>query len=337
MMRGKTIGLFGPIFVLSMLSLQQEVRAAPPYYEGKRVTIVVGTEPGGGYDRTGRLIAKYLPKYLPGNPTVIVENMPGAGHMIAANYIYNVAKPDGLTLGTYNRGLPFAQLTKADGVRFDMRKYSWIGSASVDPTLFLVRSDLPYKTVDDLRKVKEAIPVGSEGLGTSGHQFSLLLMEFAKLRMKMIVYPSGAASRLAIERKEVDARSGSYSSEKNLIDRGLIRPMIRGRVSVPEIEKLPMNEDLTSDPKGKVIMAMLSSVDLIGRPFMAPPGTPAEVMKILREAFSKETKDPELQAEARKLMMSVEDVPADQCLKTLDYLFNQPEEIVKEFSKYVKF
>lgn len=335
-MKWKMTGLTMAIFLFSMLFSQQELRAAP-YYEGKKVTIIVGTEPGGGYDRTARLMAKYLPKYLPGNPTVIVENMPGAGHIIAANHIYNVAKPDGLTIGTYNRGLPFAQLTKAEGVRFDMRKYSWIGSVAIEPTAFFIRADLPYKTVDDLRRAKDPIPVASEGLGTTGHQFPILLNEFAGLNFKIITYPSGSASRLAIERKEADGRAGSYSSEKPFVDRGVFRPMIRGRVSEPEIEKLPVNEDLTKDPKGKIIMAMLSSVDLIGRPFMTPPGTPAEVLKILNDAFARATKDPELRADAKKVMMTVEYVPADECMKTLDYLFNQPEEIVKEFSKYIKF
>ena len=131
-MKWKTTCLTMALFLFSMLFSQQDLCAAP-YYEGKVLRVIVGTEPGGGYDRTGRLMAKYLPRYLPGKPTVIVENMPGAGHIIAANHIYNVAKPDGLTIGTYNRGLPFAQLTKAQGVRFDMRKYSWIGSVSVDP------------------------------------------------------------------------------------------------------------------------------------------------------------------------------------------------------------
>ncbi|OGP67274.1 MAG: hypothetical protein A2170_07970 [Deltaproteobacteria bacterium RBG_13_53_10] len=335
-MKWKMTCLTMALFLFSMLFSQQELRAAP-YYEGKMLKVIVGTQPGGGYDRTGRLMAKYLPKYIPGKPTAIVENMPGAGHIIAANHIYNVAKPDGMTIATYNRGLPFAQLTKAEGVRFDIKKYSWIGSVAVEPTAFFIRADLPYKTVDDLRRAKDPIPVASEGLGTTGHQFPLLLIEFAKLNLKIIVYPSGAASRLAIERKEADGRAGSYSSEKPFVDRGVFRPMIRGRVSEPEIDKLPVNEDLTNDPKGKIIMAMLASVDLIGRPFMAPPGTPAEVMKILRDAFAKATKDPELQAEAKKFQMAVEYVPAEECMKTLDYLFNQPEDIVKEFSKYITF
>ena len=335
-MKRKVLCLFASFFVLAVFISPEELLSAP-YFEGKRITLVVGTNPGGGYDNTARIIAKNLGKYIPGNPTIIIENMPGAGHMIAANYIYNIAKPDGLTIGTYNRGLPFAQITKVEGVRFDIRKYSWIGSVTTEPTVFLIRSDLPYKTVDDLRKIKDPIAVATEGLGTSGHQFPILLKEFVGLNLKLVVYPSGSDSRLAIERKEADGRAGSYSSEKRYVDRGLFLPLIRGRVSLPEIDRLPVNEDLTTDKKGKTIMAMLASVDGIARPFMCPPGTPANVMSILRDAFAKVTKDPELNEDAKKLMMTIEYTPADECLKVLNYLLNQPEDILKEFGKYITF
>ncbi len=335
-MKTRALCLFVSFFVLVVFISHEELFAAP-YFEGKRITLVVGTNPGGGYDNTARIIAKHLPKHIPGNPTIIIENMPGAGHMIAANYIYNLAKPDGLTIGTYNRGLPFAQITKVEGVRFDIRKYSWIGSVAAEPTVFFIRSDLPYKTVDDLRKAKDPIAVATEGLGTSGHQFPILLKEFVGLNLKLVVYPSGSDSRLAIERKEADGRAGSYSSEKRYVDRGVFLPLIRGRVSLPEIDRLPVNEDLTTDKKGKTIMAMLASVDGIARPFMAPPGTPGNVMNILRDAFSKVTGDPDLREDAKKLMMTIEYTPADECLKVLNYLLNQPEDILKEFGKYITF
>jgi len=336
-MKKKTLKTLSLLFCFAViLSFTISEGWAAPYYEGKRITLVVGTNPGGGYDQTARFVAKYLPRYIPGKPTMIVENMPGAAHMIAANYIYNQAKRDGFTIGTFNRGLPFGQLTKGEGVRFDFRKYSWIGSPTVDPTVFFIRSDLPIKSVDDLKKAKE-IPVGTEGLGTSGHQFPLLLKEFVGINFKLVVYASGADSRLAIERKEVDGRAGSYSSEKRYVDRGLFRPLIRGRVSLPELDKLVLNEDLTADPKGKTIMGMLSSVDRIARPFVAPPGVPGEVMNILREALAKITEDPEANAEAKKLSMDLDYASPAECAKVLDFLFGQPEDIIKEFAKFITY
>ncbi len=142
---------------------------------------------------------------------------------------------------------------------------------------------------------------------------------------------------LAIERKEVDGRGGSYSSLKPFIERGLVRPIIRGRVSEPGIENLPVNEDLTTDPKGKTIMAMLASADGIGRPYVVPPETPADIMNILRDAFAKVAKDPELQEDAKKNRMEVSYTSGDECLKVLNYLLNQPSDIVQEFGKYIKF
>lgn len=328
--------LFAGFFFVTMLFAPVKLMAAP-YYEGKVVRIIVGFGPGGGYDRIARLLAKHLPKYIPGKPSIVVENMEGASSMIAANHIYNIAKADGLTIGTFNRGIPFAQLTKVDGVKFDVTKYSWIGSAAVEASVLTVRADLPYKTFDDLRKAKGPIHLGSMGPGSSDAQFLVLLKEFAGLDLKQIVYPSSADAMLAVERKEVDGRAGSYSSLKPFIERGLVRPLIRGRVSEQGIENLPVNEDVTTDPKGKAIMAMLSAADRIGRPYVTPPGTPENVMNILRDAFSKVTKDPELQAEAKKNRMELEYISGEETLKVLNSLLNQPDDIVKEFGKYIKF
>jgi len=308
-----------------------------PYYEGKTIRIVVGFGPGGGYDRMARLMAKHLPKYIPGKPTILVENMVGASSIISANHVYNVAKPDGLTLGAFNRGIPFAQLLKTEGVRFDINKFSWVGSAAVEASVLTIRSDLSYKTFNDLKMVKEPIPLAGMGPGSSDHQFVVLLKEFAGFNTKLITYPSSADAMLAIERKEVDGRAGSYSSLKPFIERGLVRPIVRGSVSEAGIENLPVNEDLTTDPKGKTIMAMLASADRIGRPYVASPGTSPDVMNILRDAFAKVSKDPEAKAEAKKVMMDIVYIPAEETIKTLTYLMNQPEDIVKEFGKYIKF
>ena len=331
----KQILLFN--FILYAILFLPGKLPAAPYYEKKVLRIIVGFSPGGGYDRLARLLAKHLPKYIPGKPSIIIENMPGATSIIATNHLYNIAKPDGLIIGSYERGLPIAQLLKAEGVKFDLTKFSWVGSMSSEATALYLRTDLPYKTFDDLLKAKEPIMVGYTGpADTSGH-FPLLLREFLGVNLKLITYIATPEIMLAIERKEVDGRAGSYSSQKPYIERGLTRAFIRGRVSEPAVENLPVDEDLCSDKNGKTIMAMRSAPDRIGRPFVAPPGTPNEAINILRDAFAKVAKDPELQGESKKIMMTVEYTPADECLKVLHYVFNQPEAVVKEFSKYIKF
>jgi tripartite-type tricarboxylate transporter receptor subunit TctC len=329
--------LFLIFFILAVIIFPTGDLCAAPYYQGKTITIIVGTNPGGGYDSTGRIVAKYLPKYIPGNPTVIIQNMPGAGHIIAANYIYNISKPDGMTIGTFNRGLPFAQLSKTAGVKFDMRKYVWIGSMTVDPQVLVIRTELPYRTADDLKKAKMPLICASEGLGTTGYQFPLLLKELAGFNIKIINYLSGADSRLALERKEADARASSYSTIKPYLDRGSLRPILRGQVAIPEIKNLPIDQDYVTDKKAKVIMSMLSSVDGMSRPFVLPPRTPANIAGILNDAFARMAKDRALQEDGRKMNMDIEFTPAAECLKIVNFSINQPEEIIKEFNKYVGF
>ena len=307
------------------------------YYEGKILTIVVGYKPGGGYDRYARLYAKHLPKHIPGSPTIIIQNMPGANSIIAANHLYSVAKPDGLTIGTFNNALTTGQLTKVEGVKYDLMKFSWIGSAASDAVILTVRSDLPYKTFDDMRKAKEIV-IGTTGPGSSTHDFPSILKEFTGLNLKLVPgYSSSADVMLAIERKEVDGRAGSYDSIKPFIDRGLVRPVIRNRISAPGIENLPVDEELTKDPKGKAIMAINAAPTRIYRPYVAPPGTPADVMKILRDAFANASKNKELLAEAKKSKMTIDFAPAEEALKVVREVLGQPREMAQEIGKYIKF
>ena len=335
-MKRQVLYLSIAFFMLSLFVSSKGVLAAP-YFEGKRITFLVGVGPGGGYDRMARLFAKHLPKYIPGKPTIIVENMPGAASILAANQVYNIAKPDGLTIGVPQRGMPFAQLLKVEGVRFDVTKFSWVGSTAVEGTAFCLRTDLPYKTFEDIRKTKPQLMVGGTGPGESSTQFCVLVKEFLGVNMKMIFYPSSPDVMLAVERKEVDGRAGSYSALKPFIERGLVRPLLRGRVAEAGTENLPVDEDLATDKMGKTLMAMRSSVEFIGRPFVAPPGTPANIMNILRDGFAKAAKDPELIADAKKNMMEVQYTSAEECLKLVTFLANQPADIINEFSKYVKF
>ena len=310
---------------------------AAPYYEGKVLKILVGHEAGGGYDRYARVMAKHLPKHIPGKPTVLVENMPGASTIICANYLFNIAKPDGQTIGIFDRSLPFAQIFKAEGVKFDLLKYSWVGSVASEAMILVIRSDLPYKTIYDLQKTTETIYLATTGPAASAYQFPALAKAYLGLNIQFVIYPSSAADMLAIEKKEVWGKGGSYSSLSRYIDSGLVRPVLRSRVSDQGIENLPVDEDLANDKKAKTVMAMRSASDQIGRPFVAPPKTPPEIMAFLRDGFAKAAKDPELQAEATKMKLKIEYDPPEDCTKQISLILNQPEEIVKEFGKYIKF
>src|SRR5690348_857464 len=297
------------------------------YYAGKTITIVVGYKPGGGYDRTARMLARHLPKYIPGKPNIIVQNMPGANSIIAANHVYMVAKPDGLTIGTFNRNLPIAQLTHVDGVKYDMTKFQWIGSAASESTILAIRNDLPYKTIEDLKKIPADKPliIGATGPGANTYDFPLLLKELAGINLKIVSgYSSSSDIMLAVERKEADGRAGSLSSIQQFIDRKLVHPVVRSRAVEPGIENLPVDESLAPTPRAKAIMALRSAPEVVGRPYVMHPNTPPELVKTMREAFAKAIDDKDLKAEATKAKTELNYVPADEALKVMHEVLSQP-------------
>ena len=155
--------------MMIVLATQGLGRAQAPNFQGKTMTIVVGTGAGDLYDLYARAIALFMGKHLPGNPSIIVQNMPGAGHMIAANYVYNIAKPDGLTMGAINAGLYFEQLIGRPEVKFDWTKYNWIGNATKSPQVLYMRADSPFKTIEDVRNAKEPPKCGTTGLSNMGY------------------------------------------------------------------------------------------------------------------------------------------------------------------------
>jgi len=324
--------------LVAALGALPAVAAAQANFSGKTITIIVGYKPGGGYDATARMLARHLPQHLPGKPTVIVQNMPGGNSIIAANHVYNVAKPDGLTIGTFNRNLPIAQLTRVAGVKFDITKFAWIGSAANETTILAIRDDLPYKSFDDLRKAKEPVVIGSTGPGANTYDFPLLLKDLLGINLKIVSgYSSSADIMLAVERKEVDGRAGSYSSIQPFIDRKLVHPVIRARSSDKRLQQLPLDEDFAPNPRAKAIMALRSAPELIARPYVLPPATPADIVKTMRDAFDATIKDPATLAEAKKTQQDLEFTPGDEAEKILKEVLSQPKDIVDEFSKYIKF
>ena len=324
--------------VLGLIAALAAAPAVAQFYAGKTVTIVVGYKTGGGYDATARVLARHLPKHIPGKPNVIVQNMPGANSIIAANHVYAVVKPDGLTIGTFNRNLPIAQLTNVNGVKYDMTKFAWIGSAASECTVLAIRTDLPFKTFEDLRKSKQQIVIGATGPGANTYDFPLLLKEFLGANIKLVSgYQSSADIMLAIERKEVDGRAGSFTSIRPFIDRNLVRPVLRARATEPGVENLPIDEDLAPNARAKAIMALRSAPEIVGRPYVMHPNTPAEHLKTMRDAFAAAIKDPELVAESKKAKMDLEFVDGEFAVKVMKEVLSQPKDVVDEFSKYIKF
>jgi tripartite-type tricarboxylate transporter receptor subunit TctC len=263
--------------------------------------------------------------------------MPGAGHLLATNHVFNIAKPDGLTLLAANPNVGIAQLSKVEQARFDMRKFQWVGSSGADGVMFSIRPDLPYKSFDELKKSDRELVAGTTGPGSNAHDFPLLLKEFAGVKLKLVSgYPASSDVLLAIERKEVDAWSALGTTIKLAADRGAVRPLIRGRVATPGFENLPVDEDLATSSLGKALMGIRAIPLAVGRAFAVAPGTPADRVAILRDAFAKALKDLELQAEGNKAKISLQYISHEQVLKDFTGLLNQTPETLKEMGKYIK-
>ena len=306
------------------------------FYEGKTITVYIGAK-SGSLAIAAQIVAHHLGKYIPGKPTVILQHMPGAAHLLATNHVFNVAKPDGLTLLAANPNVAIAQLSKVEQVRFDVLKFQWVGSSGADGVALSIRADLPYKTFDELRKADRELVAGTTGPGSNAHDFPLLLKEFAGAKLKLVSgYPANSDVLLAVERKEVDSWSALATTIKLAADRGVVRPLVRGRVATPGFENLPVDEDLATSPLGKSLMGIKSIPQAIGRAFAAAPGTPADRLAMLREAFAKVAKDPEFLAEGKKAKIDFSFISHEQVLKDFNVLLNQTPETLKEMGKYIK-
>ena len=321
---------------LASTVLTGTVWAQANFYEGKTVTVLIGAK-SGSLEIAGQIVSHHLGKYLPGKPAVILQHMPGAAHLLATNNVFNVAKPDGLTILASNPNVAIAQLSKVEQVRFDVLKFQWLGSSGADGVMFSIRPDLPYKTIDELKKADKELIAGTTGPGSNAHDFPLLLKEFAGVKLKLVSgYPSNSDVLLAIERKEVDAWSALATTIKLAVDRGAVRPLVRGRVALAGFENLPIDEDLATSALGKSLMAIKSIPGAIGRAFAVAPGTSADRVAILRDAFAKAIKDPELIAEAKKAKIEMQFISPEQVLKDFKVLMNQTPETLKEMGKYIK-
>jgi tripartite-type tricarboxylate transporter receptor subunit TctC len=327
------------IFVSLLVTplMVSSARGQANFYEGKTVNIYIGAK-SGSLAVAAQIVAHHLGKYIPGKPAVVVQLMPGAAHLLATNHVFNIAKPDGLTLLAANPNVAIAQLSKVEQVRFDVRKFLWIGSSGADGVAFSIRADLPYKTFEELKKADKELVAGTTGPGSNAHDFPLLLKEFAGLNKLKLVsgYPANSDVLLALERKEVDSWSALASTVRPAMDRGAVRALVRGRVASPGFEDLPVDENLATSQLGKSLMGIKAIPMAIGRAFAAAPGTPADRLAILRDAFAKALKDPELQAEGEKAKIKLQLISDEQVQKDFNALMNQTPETLREMSKYIK-
>ncbi|MDK1374629.1 MULTISPECIES: tripartite tricarboxylate transporter substrate-binding protein [unclassified Sinorhizobium] len=297
------------------------------FFNGKTVNYIVATGPGGGYDTNGRLVAQFMQKYLPGS-TFVVQNMPGAGHLIGANYIY-ASEPDGLTFGTFNTGLIYGQLGGDPGIKFDLADMSWIGKVASDPRVIVVSKDSGIESYEQLKALKEPIRFASAGVGSASTIETTMLVNALHLPIQIVSGYNGSDDQLALRRGEVQGIIASRSSFQQFVDEGNGR--IIAQIGGSETD-VPQLASLVDDADAKKVIALVASQSNISRLTAGPNGIPEDRLKALRDAYNAATSDPEFLEKAKSLSLPVDPKVGDDVAVTVKAALDQTPEIV-EFLK----
>jgi tripartite-type tricarboxylate transporter receptor subunit TctC len=319
--------------------------AQTPYYAGKTITMIAGTKAGDVYDMYARHFAQFMPKHIPGQPNIIVQNMPGAGSMIAANFVYNVANPDGLTVGAIFPALYFDQVVGRKEVKYDWSKFVWLGSPVTSNHLLYMRADSPYKTIHDVVKASPAPKCGASGTSSTGYYIPKLLDEAIGTNFDVVLgYQSGQDIDLAVERNELVCRSFTLTAffarepfttwRKNKFVNVLMQT---GRRRDERLKDTPTIYELMDHYKtpqaGRNLATLVLAGGAFGRPYVMPPNTPAEQVKIIRDAFDKTLKDEAAIAEATKKKLEFDPSTSDELTALAKEVTSQSPDVVAKMKK----
>ena len=311
------------------------------FYKGKTVDLMVGYSAGGGYDVYARMIGRYIGKHIPGNPTVVVKNMEGAGSLRLANALYNALPKDGTVFGTVARGAAFDPLLGNKAAQFDASKFSWIGSANDEVSVCVAWHTAGITKIDDLYN-KELV-VGGTGPSADTDQFPRIVNGVLGTKMKIVTgYPGGNDVSLAMERGEVQGRCGwSWSSvvstRKDWYDSKKIDVLVQLALEKhPDLPDVPLILDLAKNEEQKKILTLVFARQALGRPYLAPPGVPADRVEALRKAFMDTMNDPEFKAEADKAQLEITPVAGDKVQQIVVEAYKVDPAIAKKTAELLK-
>ncbi len=302
--------------------------AQPRFFEGKTIRVVVGFTAGGGFDTYSRAIARHLGKHVPGRPAVIVENMPGAASLIAANHAYKVAKPDGLTIVNFHGNQLVGQLLGRDGIEFDARKFHWLGVPVRDNTVCALTQASGITTAEQWRAARTPVKLGGVGPGDTTHDTARVLQAAVGLPIQLVRgYRGTAEIRLASESGEVAGGCWQWESVKvtwrKALDAGEIAIVLQlTEKPLPELPQVPLALDLArTDEARQLLRAAVIVPTAISRLYALPPGTPADRVQTLRGAFGATLRDPEFLADARQAKLDVDPLGGEELERLVDELF----------------
>jgi tripartite-type tricarboxylate transporter receptor subunit TctC len=332
-----------PILVLAAVAACTPARAQDPaaFYRNKSIDLYIGYSVGGGYDQYARLLGLSMGKHIPGSPKIVAKNMPGAGSLKLANWLYAVAPKDGTAFGTIGRGIPMEPLLGGEGVQFDAQKFTWIGSANDEVSICAAWHTAGVTKIEDLY-TKDLI-VGGTGSGADTDVFPIAINKVFGTRFKVIAgYPGGNDITLAMERGEVAGRCGwSWSSIKSThlkwVKDGTIKLLMQLALAKhPDLPDVPLLTDLAKTEEQKQILELIFSRQVMGRPFLAPPGLPADRAAALQKAFMDTMKDPEFLAAAEKAQLEITPVSGPDIAALVKKVYATPPAIARKAAEAVR-
>ena len=331
------------VAVISLVLFAKPATAQESYYKGKTVRIIVGASAGGGYDTYSRTIARHIGKHIPGNPTFVVDNMPGAGFLISANYMYKIAKPDGLTIGHFIGGLFLQQLLEKPGIEFDARRFEYIGVPTQDNYALGISKAIGITSMDQWLSSKTVVKLGGVGVGSATDDIPKVLAATIGLPMQLVTGFKGTADvRLAFNSGEVQGVCNSLESFRatwrNELDSGnLVIVLQTVAKRHPEFPNVPLAiEYAKTDEAKRLINALVHSVGPTARPYVLPPKTLKEQVVTLRNAFMQTMKDPEFLAEAAKAKLDINPLDGAELERDVREVFNLDKVLVPKAKEILK-
>lgn len=324
---------------VGVTSTVAQANAVADFYKGKTLRVIVASSAGGGYDAYSRVLADHIVRFLPGSPSAVVQNMPGAGGLRAANFLYVRAPKDGTVFGHVQRTAPFHAIMGRPGAAFDPNKFNWIGSLNNEVTICVVRKGSKAKTFEDLKTT--VTHMGGSGIASDSETVPTFLNNMLGFKFKVISgYPGSTETALAVERKELDGMCGSYSSltsaQKRWFKPGkefvniLVQASTRKHAKIPHV---PLAKDLAANAKDKAVMELNDARLEMGRPFVAPPGVPQARVKALRVAFNKMVKDPKFVNAILKLGRELNPVTGEDVQALIARVTKADETVIKNLKQ----
>lgn len=329
--------------VICALLLTAATVHAQDFYQGKTVRIIVGAAAGGGYDTYSRTIARHMGKHIPGNPSLVVENMPGAGFLISANHMYKVAKPDGLTIGHFIGGLFLQQLLGKPGIEFDAAKFEYVGVPTQDNYVLGISKKLGITGIDQWLASKTVVKLGGVGVGSATDDIPKVLKETIGLPLQVVSGYSGTSTvRLAYNSGEVQGVCNAWESFRatwpNEVKSGDLVIVLQNTAKPhPELPNVPLAINYAKTDEGKkLITALVHSVGPTARPYVLPPGTPKDRVQMLRKAFIETMKDPEFLADATKAKLDINPLDGAELEANVKDVFNLDPKLIPRAKEILK-